>query len=137
VVAKCPNNLEVLTVRTAGRGSVLRASDGGERRVTPLELFFDLVYVFAITQLSHLLLDHLTVGGALQTLFLLLASLVMSVAIPEAFGERGLMFALSYVAIQVGRTGFAVVALAGSSGASDQTSRDLAMTYRRILRSCS
>ena len=100
-----------------------------------MELFFDLVYVFAITQLSHLLLYHPTVWGALQTLFLLLvvwwawqyttwftnwfdpdtlpvrltlvavmlASLVMSVAIPEAFGERGLMFALAYVAIQVGR----------------------------------
>jgi low temperature requirement protein LtrA len=26
---------------------------GGERVVTPLELFFDLVYVFAIGQLSH------------------------------------------------------------------------------------
>jgi low temperature requirement protein LtrA len=43
------------------------------------------------------------------------------------------MFALAYVAIQVGRTGFAVVALAGSPDASDQSSRDLAMTYRRIL----
>jgi hypothetical protein len=51
---------------------VLRARDAGEQRVTPLELFFDLVYVFAITQLSHLLLDHPTVGGALETLFLLL-----------------------------------------------------------------
>src|SRR5918993_3034125 len=140
---------------------LLRTSDAGEQRVTPLELFFDLVYVFAITQLSHLLLDHPTVGGALQTLFLLLvvwwawqyttwftnwfdpnalpvrltliavmlASLVMSVAIPGAFGERGLMFALAYVAIQVGRTVFAVLTLAGSPGASDQTSRDLAMTF--------
>jgi low temperature requirement protein LtrA len=122
-----------------------------------LELFFDLVYVFAITQLSHLLLDHPTVGGALETLFLLLvvwwawqyttwftnwfdpdalpvrlmlgavmlASLVMSVAIPEAFGERGLMFALAYVAIQVGRTVFAVLAL----GASHPLSGD----FRRIL----
>jgi low temperature requirement protein LtrA len=136
---------------------VLRARDAGEQRVTPLELFFDLVYVFAITQLSHLLLDHPTVGGALETLFLLLvvwwawqyttwftnwfdpdalpvrlmlgavmlASLVMSVAIPEAFGERGLMFALAYVAIQVGRTVFAVLAL----GASHPLSGD----FRRIL----
>jgi low temperature requirement protein LtrA len=44
----------------------------------------------------------------------MLASLVMSVAIPEAFGERGLMFALAYVAIQVGRTLFAVLALEAS-----------------------
>ena len=35
--------------------------------VSPLELFFDLVYVFAITQLSHLLLEDLTWRGALQT----------------------------------------------------------------------
>ena len=31
---------------------------GAERVVTPLELFFDLVYVFAIGQLSHHLLEH-------------------------------------------------------------------------------
>jgi low temperature requirement protein LtrA len=53
-------------------GTVLLRPRGGEQRVTSLELFFDLVYVFAITQLSHLLLAHPTVGGALQTLFLLL-----------------------------------------------------------------
>jgi low temperature requirement protein LtrA len=35
-----------------------------------MELFFDLVYVFAITQLSHRLLDHLTGRGALETLVL-------------------------------------------------------------------
>lgn len=47
------------------------ARDGG--RVAPVELFFDLVFVFAVTQLSHHLLEHLTVTGALQTLLLLLA----------------------------------------------------------------
>lgn len=41
--------------------------------VTYIELFFDLVFVFAITQLSHSLLEHLTVAGALQTLVLFLA----------------------------------------------------------------
>jgi low temperature requirement protein LtrA len=124
-------------------GGPLRTRDSGEQRVTPLELFFDLVYVFAVTQLSHLLLDHLSVRGVLETLMLLLAvwwawvytawftnwfnpdrlpvrlvlvavmlaSLLMSVAIPEAFGERGLMFALAYVAIQLGRTAFAALAL--------------------------
>jgi low temperature requirement protein LtrA len=138
-------------------GGLLRTRDGEEQRATPLELFFDLVYVFAITQLSHLLLDHLTIEGALETLFLLLAvwwawiyttwvtnwfdpdrlpvrlmlvavmlaSLVMSVAIPEAFGERGLMFALAYVAIQVGRTVFVVIALDRSS--------TLVKSFQRIL----
>jgi low temperature requirement protein LtrA len=46
---------------------------GVERRATFFELFFDLVYVFAITQLSHHLLLHLTWGGAAQTAFLLVA----------------------------------------------------------------
>jgi low temperature requirement protein LtrA len=139
----------------------LRPRDSGEQRVTPLELFFDLVYVFAVTQLSHLLLDHLSVRGVLETLMLflavwgvwvytawftnwfhpdrlpvrlvlvavMLASLLMSVAIPEAFGKRGLMFALSYVAIQVGRTAFTFIALRKSLG----TSHPLSRTFQRIL----
>ena len=36
----------------------------------PFELFFDLVFVFAVTQLSHTLLDHVITGGAAQTLML-------------------------------------------------------------------
>ncbi|GHA17173.1 low temperature requirement protein A [Streptomyces purpurascens] len=43
------------------------------REVTPLELFFDLVYVFAIGQLSHRLLVHPTWTGAAQALVLYLA----------------------------------------------------------------
>src|ERR1700735_2173716 len=43
----------------------------GQQRVTNIELFFDLVYVFAITQLSHYLLGHATVPGALQAGLLL------------------------------------------------------------------
>src|ERR671920_2016254 len=144
-------------VHDSDHGGLLRTRDGGDQRVTPLELFFDLVYVFAITQLSHLLLEHLTVGGALETLFLLLAvwwawvyttwvanwfdpdrlpvrlmlvavmlaSLIMSVAIPDAFGERGLMFALAYVAIQVGRTAFVLIALGGT--------HPLSRNFQRVL----
>jgi low temperature requirement protein LtrA len=33
--------------------------------VTNVELFFDLVYAFAVTQLSHFLLDHATFAGVL------------------------------------------------------------------------
>ncbi|WP_086667979.1 low temperature requirement protein A [Lentzea kentuckyensis] len=47
--------------------------DARRREVTPLELFFDLVYVFAIGQLSHQLLAHPTWTGAAQTLVLYLA----------------------------------------------------------------
>lgn len=41
--------------------------------VTNVELFFDLVFVFAVTQLSHRLLDHLNILGALETLVLFCA----------------------------------------------------------------
>ena len=43
----------------------------GNQRVTNIELFFDLVYVFAVTQLSHYLLREPTVEGAFQTAILL------------------------------------------------------------------
>ena len=123
----------------------LRARDEeGPQRTTTVELFFDLVYVFAITQLSHLILDDLTVGGVARAAFLLvvvwwawiyttwmanwfdpsspavrtvltgvmLASLLMAAALPEAFGDHGMLFAASYVALQVGRNAAAMTLLA-------------------------
>src|SRR3954469_8959077 len=100
-----------------------RVRDGQEQHATTLELFYDLVFVFAITQVSHLLLAHLTWEGAGQAALVLLvvwwswnyttwvtneldpestvvrlvvvavmlASLVMAIAIPEAFGDRALL----------------------------------------------
>jgi low temperature requirement protein LtrA len=41
------------------------------RAVSPLELFYDLVFVFAISQLSQHLLDDLSWRGAAETLVLL------------------------------------------------------------------
>lgn len=41
--------------------------------VSPLELFFDVVFVFAISQLSHHLLTHLSWRGAAETLVMLVA----------------------------------------------------------------
>src|SRR4051795_8947986 len=121
---------------------------GTTQRATTLELFYDLVFVFAVTQVSHLLLAHLTWEGVGQSALVLLvvwwawnyttwvtneldldavpvrlmliavmlASLLMAVAIPHAFGSDALLFAGSYVAIQVGRHLFLafVVAPAGS-----------------------
>src|ERR671918_2347892 len=55
------------------QGGVLRARIGGEQRVTPLELFFDLVFVFAITQVTGFLTHHLTWIGMLQGAALLAA----------------------------------------------------------------
>ena len=48
-------------------------SDSDRTPVTYIELFFDLVFVFAITQLSHRLQSHLSVHGAIETLVLFLA----------------------------------------------------------------
>ncbi len=53
---------------------LLRARHGrGHHRVTFVELFFDLVFVFAVTQLSHSLIEHFSALGALQTTLLTLA----------------------------------------------------------------
>jgi low temperature requirement protein LtrA len=116
-------------------------------RVGTIELFFDLVFVFAVTQLSHALLAQLTPMGALQTgllllaiwwvwiyttwvtnwldperipvrvcLFvLMLAGLIASASIPEAFAGRGWNFAAAYVFMQVGRTLFFLWAVRGES----------------------
>jgi low temperature requirement protein LtrA len=116
--------------------NLLRVRDGHGASVSFSELLFDLIYVFAVTQLSHYLLHHLTLTGALETLLLwfavwlawqytawvtnwfnpdtrqirlllfaiMLLGLFAAAALPQAFGERGLIFALFYVAIQVGRS---------------------------------
>ena len=52
--------------------NVVRQQNGDHQRVTHIELFFDLVFVFAITQLSRTLLEHLNLRGAFETLLLLL-----------------------------------------------------------------
>lgn len=58
----------------AASTSQLRLRNGHEgNRVTYVELFFDLVFVFAVTQLSHGLLAHLTLTGLAQTTVLLIA----------------------------------------------------------------
>jgi low temperature requirement protein LtrA len=57
-------------VDQAGR-DLRRHRVGGQQRVTNIELFFDLVYVFAVTQISHYLLANLTVAGALHAGLLL------------------------------------------------------------------
>jgi low temperature requirement protein LtrA len=54
-----------------------------------------------------------------------LAALVMAAAIHGAFGDLGLVFALAYVAIQVGRTAYIVWELGPHS--------PLSLNYRRIL----
>jgi len=58
----------------SGHGGLLRSHSGHEHgKVSFVELFFDLVFVFAVTQLSHSLIGHFTPLGAVQTLLLMLA----------------------------------------------------------------
>ncbi len=85
------------------RKSLLRHRGGHEAgRVTYVELFFDLVFVFAVTQLSHGLLEHLTPLGALQTGLLAMAvwwvwiytSWITNWLDPERASVRLLMFVL-------------------------------------------
>lgn len=54
-------------------GSGLLRVRHGHGKVGYIELFFDLVFVYAITCLSHALLHHYTPLGALETLMLMLA----------------------------------------------------------------
>lgn len=111
---------------------------GHRAEVTSVELFFDLVFVIGVTQISHALLEHLTWLGALEAAILLVAmwwawidtawitnwldpqkapvrlmlfalmgiGLVMTSSLPEAFGDRGLAFAIAFVTFQLGRTIF-------------------------------
>ena len=54
-------------------GGLLRNHGGGHAPVSYLELFFDLVFVFAITQLSHVLHEDLSWRGLLAETVLFLA----------------------------------------------------------------
>ncbi|MBW5799138.1 low temperature requirement protein A [Halomonas elongata] len=138
---------------------LMRPRDGHEAAVSYVELLFDLIYVFAIIQVSHFLLEHLSLLGAAQALLLWFAvwlgwqysgwmtnwfdpdttpirlvlfvtmalALMMAAALPEAFGDRGLIFAGCFAAMQVGRSLFILLSLRGHALA------DLTANYQRIL----
>jgi low temperature requirement protein LtrA len=110
--------------RSPRLSAVLREGE----RVTPLELFFDLVFVLAITQCTSLMAHHPTWSGLAQGLLVLGmlwwswtgyawltsvldpeegavrlvmfgamgALLLVSICVPEAFGDLALAFALIY-----------------------------------------
>jgi low temperature requirement protein LtrA len=61
------------SVETTNASLLRERGSGGHHRVTYVELFFDLVFVFAITQISHTLLEHFTPLGVLEVSILFLA----------------------------------------------------------------
>jgi low temperature requirement protein LtrA len=103
-----------------------------EQRVTPLELFFDLVFVFAFTQVTTFMSNDPTWTGIFRGLLILAAlwwawaayawltntlnpeegevrlavfavigaMLVAALAVPEAFGEHGVLFGVAYFVVR-------------------------------------
>lgn len=139
--------------------NLLRSRDGNpEERVGFVELFFDLVFVFAVTQVSHALILHPDPIGFLQAAILFVAiwwvwvetawvtnwldvrnievrlllfalmgaALILSISLPGAFGDRAMIFAAAYVAIQLGRHTFMLVALV-------RHNRDNFLNFVRII----
>jgi low temperature requirement protein LtrA len=103
-------------------------ADAEEKRVAPLELFFDLVFVFALTQVTALMAEDPSWGGLGRGMLVLAllwwawaayawltnyvaaeedrerllmvavmgAFLIAALAVPEAFGDDALVFAVAY-----------------------------------------
>ena len=110
-----------------------RIRDGADERVTPLELFFDLIFVFAITQVTGLVVADPTWTGLVQGLLVLGvlwwawaayawltntidpeegvvrlvmfgamgAMLIVSFAVPDAFGDDAFLFACAYAIVRI------------------------------------
>ncbi|MFI5322828.1 MAG: low temperature requirement protein A [Thermodesulfobacteriota bacterium] len=61
-------------IQLSSRDNLLRSRESTEdSRVTHVELFFDLVFVYAVTQLSHTLLENSSLLGVAQTFLLFMA----------------------------------------------------------------
>ncbi|RWY84919.1 hypothetical protein EHI44_15450 [Rhizobium leguminosarum] len=129
--------------KTNGKNWLRAKGSASGNKVTFLELFFDLVFVFSISQLSHALAAHYTPLGAAEAALmtfavwwvwiftawvtnwldpdkmpvrgmlvaLMMLGLLLSASIPEAFGDKGLLFAGAYVAMQIGRSLFTTYAM--------------------------
>lgn len=87
--------------------TLLRDRDGHHARVTNEELFFDLAYAFAVTQISQLILHDLSVTGLARALVLWFAvwlgwqytCWVTNWFDPEAPRIRGMLFAVMLAAL--------------------------------------
>ena len=115
-------------------------------RVSTIELLFDLVFVFTVTQVTEVVVEHPGWAGVAQAAVIMAivfwmydgfawltnmapagslvlrigliaamaAFLLLAVAIPHAFGENGLLFAFSYLAVVV--IHFTLFAMLGQRG---------------------
>ncbi|MBA3372132.1 MAG: low temperature requirement protein A [Euzebyaceae bacterium] len=91
----------------ASRMTSLRRRRDQPATVSPVELFFDLVYAVAIGQLSHHLLEHLDGVGVAQTAVLLLAVMsawshtvwVVSMLDIERLPVRGMLLAVMFCSV--------------------------------------
>jgi low temperature requirement protein LtrA len=119
-----------------------------EQKVTPLELFFDLVFVFAITQVTAMMADDLSwaqigrgmmllaaiwwawVGYSWLTNFLatdegvirgaiftaMAAMLVAAIALPHAFSDDAVLFAVAYAIVRVTQLAIYWISAEGNEG---------------------
>ena len=120
-------------IEPTGGGAPVQIAAEEEERVTPLELFFDLVFVLSFTQVTLFMADEGTWSAIGEGMLILAAvwwawaaygwltnaidpdenvnrlcmfaamaaMLLVSLSIPEAFGDEGLLFGISYFFVRV------------------------------------
>ena len=128
-----------------------------EHPVAPLELFFDLVFVFGFTQVTTLLADNATWAGLGHALLILTAlwwawaayawltntldpgegtvigvmlvaigaMFVAALAVPEAFGDEGVVFGVAFLLVNVMQVALYALAAGGD--------RDLLQALVRVV----
>jgi low temperature requirement protein LtrA len=134
-----------VTATAPPSGRRLVRDESREARVSPLELFFDLVFVFAITQVTAFMADDPTFAGLgrgmlilalvwwcwsgyawltnavdpdeaharVVMFFAMAAMLILALAVPDAFGDDGVLFGAAYFAIRIVHAVLFWVAAAG------------------------
>lgn len=131
----------------------LRKDDKESTKASFPELFFDLVFVFALIQLSETLASDFSFGIAAEAVLFIFAlwwvwihttwitnlldaeiepvrlllfvlmflGIVLAIALPKAFSDLGLVFALAYSGMQLSRSLFALYAFRGTNDESYRT----------------
>lgn len=131
----------------------LREDDKQSTKASFPELFFDLVFVFALIQLSETLASDFSLGIAAEAVLFIFAlwwvwihttwitnlldaeiepvrlllfvlmffGIILAIALPKAFSDMGLVFALAYSGMQLSRSLFALYAFRGTDDKSYRT----------------